>query len=503
MRKIIVFFIVIIISSISLYSEINTEIIDKGIDVSYIRDMDYKEGKAVFLNLEEDLSGHFDRSNVIRINLKDYSWEKLPDSIFAETEFKHILTSKYSNVKIGPKGDIWVGAKSAVYKYSNDEWSEISIDDQDKDKRSYENLCFDTNDNLWVTTSVGNDKGTLNGYSELLKYNGEDFEQILRFESIISFRSKSNLTGSVRSLASTTDGKIIATRRINLNEENVNMDSLFNVYVIDSDDGSYVGKQVRHANFESYPDALVSDILALDANDIWFALDHKTYIDLDGGKNVSCCSGLTHFKDGEWIVFSESNNFNKINETKYPRTASIIKLPENKFLVTALEHNFIEFLKFNENKVLNRFDYSDILNKSVFIPFNNYYTGEKAVSFLSRLLPDAEIPLIYTKHITYTKDDKLLIPVGKGLLIYKGNILSVKEENKTGNLIYPNPAKEFLRIDNYSNYNKYKIVDVNGIVLKTGYVSGEINVGKLTSGMYFLRLYDHNNIIENYKFIKR
>ena len=54
--------------------------------------------------------------------------------------------------------------------------------------------------------------------------------------------------------------------------------------------------------------------------------------------------------------------------------------------------------------------------------------------------------------------------------------------------IYPNPAKDVLRIDNIADNQEVTIYSINGAVLKRVVVSGdsEINISELRPGMYIL-----------------
>jgi len=63
-------------------------------------------------------------------------------------------------------------------------------------------------------------------------------------------------------------------------------------------------------------------------------------------------------------------------------------------------------------------------------------------------------------------------------------------ETKTKNIsIYPNPAKDFIRIDNLKNISQISIYDVNGrLVGKEKAVNNQINVSKYPVGSYILNI---------------
>lgn len=67
--------------------------------------------------------------------------------------------------------------------------------------------------------------------------------------------------------------------------------------------------------------------------------------------------------------------------------------------------------------------------------------------------------------------------------------------------VYPNPTKNTLYIDNANIYVSYKIVDIQGKVLRSDKIAGSINIEDLKQGHYFIHFTnDHSNTI--LKFIK-
>ena len=72
-------------------------------------------------------------------------------------------------------------------------------------------------------------------------------------------------------------------------------------------------------------------------------------------------------------------------------------------------------------------------------------------------------------------------------------------------VIYPNPTNNYLFVqldDNYNDY-QYRIVNIAGQTLQQGQLNQELNVGELSSGIYFLNIrHQSENINLNYKFVK-
>ena len=99
--------------------------------------------------------------------------------------------------------------------------------------------------------------------------------------------------------------------------------------------------------------------------------------------------------------------------------------------------------------------------------------------------------------------------INDGVLMYGGGTYCVTDvENKNQLVsfeIYPNPSSEFISLkNNLGNYlpTKYKIVDLTGKTILEGTTINEnINIEKLTNGMYFIQ-FENGNRIESRKFIK-
>lgn len=76
------------------------------------------------------------------------------------------------------------------------------------------------------------------------------------------------------------------------------------------------------------------------------------------------------------------------------------------------------------------------------------------------------------------------------------------DEDKKLNLIYPNPSKEYLIIENGKEGEKFEIVDLEGKLIQTFIIESypySLDISKLSIGTYFLKNAERINI---YKFIK-
>lgn len=72
----------------------------------------------------------------------------------------------------------------------------------------------------------------------------------------------------------------------------------------------------------------------------------------------------------------------------------------------------------------------------------------------------------------------------------------IDENNLTNKaLVFPNPASNFIRVNNISGQLEYTLINIMGYVLKKGFVmpEGEIDISSFLDGIYLLELTDGNN----------
>ena len=90
--------------------------------------------------------------------------------------------------------------------------------------------------------------------------------------------------------------------------------------------------------------------------------------------------------------------------------------------------------------------------------------------------------------------------------LLQGGTLSTKENVSNNDLkIYPNPAQDFITIENGKKLSSVKIYDVSGkLVLSTNILSNKIDVNTLTTGNYMIEVFDESNkLIISKKLIKK
>lgn len=81
------------------------------------------------------------------------------------------------------------------------------------------------------------------------------------------------------------------------------------------------------------------------------------------------------------------------------------------------------------------------------------------------------------------------------------SVLAVSDSQKALVSIYPNPASDFIKIQNVKDVQKVRIFDMTGKkIIETS--SSDIDVRNLTSGQYILNIYSGNEVISR-KLIKK
>ena len=81
--------------------------------------------------------------------------------------------------------------------------------------------------------------------------------------------------------------------------------------------------------------------------------------------------------------------------------------------------------------------------------------------------------------------------------VTKEVVAGFNNNNKTNIVVFPNPATDYIIVDNTKNINNILIIDVNGKIVKqtnvNGLSSGKINISELKTGLYFVKLISNDN----------
>lgn len=471
---------------------IDVEIIDNKFEMRQFLDITKFQDKIAVLCIFEDSSGGFYKAAVLLYN--NGVWEKLPTEIGDSSNKSYILCTLSSMINFDSTGNLWVSG-TQMYKYSNGKWEAYSIKDNDSPLRKYEQFVVDKFNNLWITSFVF-DRETSIGYSELLKYDGNEFESVLKFDVPISFKRIWDVFATGSSIAALPDGRIVLQRTFYISEEDVINKRTEDIYFINQDK-TYERKKLLTPSGPEFNEHN-KNIMAIypESNErIWFCLSTKKYID-----GSECCSGLTLYENGNWKIFTEENGFEKKPTGNYKPIYRIIKtLDDNYFLIGNRETYLLD-----KNFFARKLSWENILNhKCKLIISSSYFNGENGIKELQGFYDNTlQSPIIGG---IFIHNGQFWIQFSKGILIFDEAILSVDKDvaRDTSIKVYPNPASDFIRLEGTTLYDTFHIVNSLGeTVMKGIYNNSEINLTGLPAGFYIIRLFQNNQLLKQLTFIK-
>lgn len=180
----------------------------------------------------------------------------------------------------------------------------------------------------------------------------------------------------------------------------------------------------------------------------------------------------------------------------------------NGYGVNVVNAPYVEAQFFNDRQGIPFFDVFN--NKIVYAVYNSWTTGNVALRFYN---PDTFL-LENTVDITESQGSvKSLKGCGKDcfvlntsdnkiVIVSKPNLAT--EEIATKDVsVFPNPAKDFVRIESKENFKDFKLYDQSGRLVKTGSVnSNKVDLKQIKSGSYILELTNSNNQSLTKKIIK-
>jgi hypothetical protein len=158
------------------------------------------------------------------------------------------------------------------------------------------------------------------------------------------------------------------------------------------------------------------------------------------------------------------------------------------------------------------FVYSNAYDNNLFYAEYDINSGFSSNGVISTMpaVAATEVPAIafdddHNLHIIFA--DNRFDQNGDGYL--DRDILYIYGDNISGNLqfeeakiisnVFPNPAIDFINVSNIDDYTNFKILDLNGNVIKTGSINSydKIDIQDLNQGIYFLKLQENS-----FRFIK-
>ncbi len=465
----------------------SVEIVNYKFEVPNFRAIASNKNTLAILALEKDISGDFDEGSVFILNQNVVN--KLPTTIKYGSQLSYLLVSLNSRIRFDSLNNIWMSGLS-LYNYNTTEskWYEHFIDDSNRVYREFQQLCVDKFNNVWVTTSVFNNKSKLQ-FSELYKFENNKFKLILKFEkNAVSFiaRKHSNI------MAALPDGRILVYRTLQVQDDDYIKQIYDDLYFINQD-GSFEKQKMLTSNGTNILeiDKALSDIYVKSSDDYYFTFDKRDYLDSQDNGHT-CCAGLTNLKNNSWYIFNEKNGLSKKFENSYEQMFGITEIKENEFLLIGFKKLFY----LNSDKILTPIYWETIFNKSKYIVSNS-----KVEAFQKQIFDTYSDQQQLTQgnigEILKDNSGNILILINSGIITFNPrDITSVESEEGNKDIsIFPNPSKDFIIINSNLTFDKFEIYDVIGnLIVSDNYHSYKITINSLSNGFYIIKLLSNNGI---------
>tara|TARA_R110002096_G_scaffold135456_2_gene287234 strand:+ start:137604 stop:138695 length:1092 start_codon:yes stop_codon:yes gene_type:complete len=128
---------------------------------------------------------------------------------------------------------------------------------------------------------------------------------------------------------------------------------------------------------------------------------------------------------------------------------------------------------------LVQFDFYEIDGNDELIPSDRYFFKHNAQGLINEVI-----------ELYYDQDSTAFILSSSWKYFQKQNsTISAPEQLKKGELVvYPNPAKDEIRISSKENYSEFSIMSLTGQIVKQGQFNTKIDVSELKKGIYLLSL---------------
>ncbi len=477
------------------------KMLDYGLEYIGFYNMAYKSGETAVLFYKKYYSG-FDQGGVI-INKND-EWTELPSDVITGDSVGYLKVSgSQSTINYDSTGSIWVSGYS-LYNYNDGKWREIFIDDSFRNIRSYGEICIDKFNNVWVTTEIFS-SGSPEKYSELLRYDGKRFETVIRINNSGIFQrcGADGFSGYV--MAALPDGRIVLSRKLSDDDEDIQQGILDDIYFINQD----FSFQRLRLQTDTWPEGkLYSRKVAQifpDKNKIWFAMGSLYYYkSLQMDRVYRCCSGLSMLRDdGSWKIFNETDGLVRGKDSTTEPIYMMARLDEDRLFAIGRKRVY----NIDRSNRLIELNWEDIIANSEFILSHSYYKTEEGIASLTKsfefFYKDMSLQSKRIKLIDH--GDAFWLLLGSGILILPKSVVTGVEENKANvqALLYPNPAGDIININGSGMEYSYSIFNTIGEKLLEGKArSSEIDISSLSDGSYYIRLQFAAGEIKTENFIK-
>jgi hypothetical protein len=257
---------------------------------------------------------------------------------------------------------------------------------------------------------------------------------------------------------------------------------------------------VNSFSMSRFVDLSWTDRIQLANSKRWGILFATDYVYDSAG--VSACGILSKMRD---LNDPNSIEYLKYYSVKLDWSGSLLKSeefgPENidsrayameikdsiKYIVGSTNFSFAQ-IKAQEYRQVMLVRQSGSTQDSVLLFGNGNHVGLDVKIVGSNIFVLSENSNVWTNDSVFVNVTK--IPIGV--------FTSVKKIDSeiTSLLLYPNPTKQFIQIQNIKIGVRYRIFDLNGKVVATGRIDDSlVNVENLKSATYFIQLFDKNKLV--------
>ena len=172
--------------------------------------------------------------------------------------------------------------------------------------------------------------------------------------------------------------------------------------------------------------------------------------------------------------------------------------------VNAFNLEYQENKTIDDIKVISHYDYNNPQNAD-HDPLNNLFfaTNNPTLSLYNILSPTigSYSNGKYFEVIANSNNAHLLKEVY--VVLFSKNILSVDTFNENKIKIYPNPVTDFVQISSEQSIKTVEVYDDLGRLTNTSFQNQRVDVSKLSSGVYFLKITDENGAVVTNKILKK
>jgi hypothetical protein len=318
--------------------------------------------------------------------------------------------------------------------------------------------------------------------SEIIKYDGNEFEIIATGNQPYTFTRTNGLPGDV--LAALPNDKVLIKRTVT--QEDVKNNDSNDCIIIDIYDNTLEKTRYEYI-YPAHNNKAINNVYVEPDNKIWFGYQLKYFSKLQ----QYCCSGMSmwDFSGNQWTHFSEENGlpYNEYTET-YLSMDAIIEYDEDRYLMCGGN----KFFTMGSDYYLKELDGVDLFNHSTVYKCTQSLSDEKTNQFLEVFFkPDIDYGpstrFFYAQQDTegnvWFMTQKALVKVNAGFL----GTASKSDAEKILSL-HPNPATDIINISSDMGYNdRVEIYTLEGVCVHSGR-GRRIDVSHLAPGVYFVRV---------------